>query len=145
MRQIVAHEAAMESKTEKHGIEAREIAFHAVDNAIASSNAQIDQLTTQVSTLTEERNDLVSRLTEVTALRLPGVHEEARRTAEVKTSATRDDLNKELLRNAERKCTLVMYYIIFVGVNTQSTHYSFLHPQFSWARRSTRNLGWSKS
>ena len=30
-----------------------------------------------------------------------GVHEEARRTAEVKTRATRDDLNKALLRNAE--------------------------------------------
>jgi outer membrane murein-binding lipoprotein Lpp len=40
----------------------------AVDDAIASSNAQIDQLTTQLSTLTEERNDLETRLTEVTAL-----------------------------------------------------------------------------
>ena len=33
----------------------------AVDDAIASSNAQIDQLTTQVSALTEERNDLATR------------------------------------------------------------------------------------
>jgi chromosome segregation ATPase len=40
----------------------------AVDDAIASSNAQIDQLTTQVSALTEERNDLATRLTDVTAL-----------------------------------------------------------------------------
>jgi len=41
----------------------------AVDDAIASSNAQIDQLTTQVSALSEERNDLATRLTEVAAFR----------------------------------------------------------------------------
>jgi hypothetical protein len=49
-----------------------------------------------------------------------GVLEEARRTAEVKTRATRDDLNKELLRNAECKCTLVCIILSF----RVSTHYS---------------------
>jgi chromosome segregation ATPase len=118
---------------------------------LASANSSVDEARSAARMADKELQETILQLEN--ALGNLVVQEEARRAAEVKIrsmelslhNSTRADSEEELLRDMERKCTLVMYYIIFVGVNTQSTHYSFLHPQFSWARRSTRNLGWSKS
>jgi cell division septum initiation protein DivIVA len=117
---------------------------------LASANTSVDEARSAARKADKELNETILQLEN--ALGNLAVQEEARRIAEVKIhsmelslhNSTRADSEEELLRDMERKCTLVcvLYYLFWCQLITQC---SFRHPQFSWARRSTRNLGWSKS
>jgi chromosome segregation ATPase len=111
---------------------------------LASANTSVDEARSAARSANKELQEMELQLEN--ALGNLAVEEEARRTAEIRTrsmelslrNSTKSDSEEELLRDMERKCTFVLYSY-FSGINKHS--YCSHHPQFSWVRRSTRNLG----